>query len=89
MEEGQPSWPYKEGWISSRIYMGKGRRPTRSGLLSRVTRANYIYFPTNPESDICILYRGGPALFVGLALFAEIPRLSYILYLVIDCRDLA
>ena len=29
MEEGQPSWPYKEGWISPRVYMGKGRRPTR------------------------------------------------------------
>ena len=43
--EGQPSrlgYPYQEGWISPRVYMGKSSPPTQ---------ANYIYFPSKP--DIC------------------------------------
>ena len=40
--------PYQEGWISRRVYMGKASPPTRAGSLSRVTQANYIYFPTKP-----------------------------------------
>ena len=40
--------PYQEGWISPRVYMGEASPPTRAGSLSRVTRANYIYFPTKP-----------------------------------------
>ena len=49
MEKGQPSWQgqlYQEGWISPRVYMGKTSPPTWAGSLGRVTRANYIYFPT-------------------------------------------
>ena len=40
---------YMEGFhldFTSRLYMGKASPPTRAGSLSRVTRANYIYFPT-------------------------------------------
>ena len=36
------------GLVSPRVYMGKASPPTQAGSLSRVTRANYIYFPTKP-----------------------------------------
>ena len=31
-------------------YLGKASPPTQAGSLSRVTRANYIYFPTKPRN---------------------------------------
>ena len=34
------------------FYMGKASPPTRAGSLSRVTRANYIYFSTKPGIPI-------------------------------------
>ena len=32
----------------SRVYMEKVSPPIRAGSLNRVTRVNYIYFPTKP-----------------------------------------
>ena len=34
--------------ISPHVYMGKASPPTWTVSLSRVTRVNYIYFPTKP-----------------------------------------
>ena len=54
MEEGQPialgraSPTKRAGFHLAFTCMGKARHPTRDGSLSRVTRADYIYFPTKP-----------------------------------------